>query len=98
MFHAFDTYGTAGLEIQMPSGSSMAVAEQDIRTLAEAGYIYTQNFNTSGTFDFYVTAERVSRRSLACLRKSRPRPSGVLASIHCGSRRAVRRLGTDALR
>jgi len=55
MFHAFDTFGTAGLEIQTPSGSSMHVAEQDIRTLAESGYVHATNFNTSGTFSFYVT-------------------------------------------
>jgi len=55
MFHAFDTFGTVGLEIQTPSGTSMEVAEQDIRTLAECGYIRAENFNTSGTFDFYVT-------------------------------------------
>jgi hypothetical protein len=55
MFHAFDAFGTSGLEVQMPSGSSMEVAEQDIQTLAESGYIRATNFNTSGTFDFYVT-------------------------------------------
>jgi hypothetical protein len=64
-FHAFDTFGAAGLEIQTPSGSSMHVAEQDIRTLAQSVYIHATNFNTSGTFDSASqTAGCWPRRSL----------------------------------
>lgn len=54
-FYAFDAFGPAGLEIQMPSEKSIHVAERDIRTLAESGYIVAEHFNTQGTFDFYVT-------------------------------------------
>ena len=54
-FYAFNAFGLVGLEIQMPSGESVHLAERDIRALAESGYIVAEHFNTNGTFDFYVT-------------------------------------------